>query len=104
MNYLPIQASSVPSEHVFSSSVETDTKKRNRIHPILMEALQMLKFALKKERLNFMQGWSTMEKTMCEREPDEGVDLLLQLLREEDTEDVIDQIICDLDDEEDGVL
>jgi hypothetical protein len=64
----------------------------------------MLKFALKKERLNFMQGWSTMEKTMREREPDEGIDLLLQLLREEDTEDVIDQIICDLDDEEDGVL
>jgi hypothetical protein len=39
MNYLPIQASSVPSERVFSSSAETDTKKRNRIHPILMEAL-----------------------------------------------------------------
>jgi hypothetical protein len=104
MNYLPIQASSVPSERVFSSSAETDTKKHNRIHPILMEALQMLKFALKKERLDFMQGWSTTENTMREREPDEGIDLLSQLLREEDTEDVIDQIICDLDDEEELVL
>jgi hAT family C-terminal dimerisation region len=53
MDYLPIQASAVPCERVFSSSAETDTKKRNRIKPELMEALQILKFALKKERLNF---------------------------------------------------
>ena len=44
LDYLPIQASAVPSERVFSSSVESDTVKRNRIHPHLMEALQMLKF------------------------------------------------------------
>jgi hAT family C-terminal dimerisation region len=48
MDYLPIQASAVPCEWVFSSSAETDTKKRNRIRPELMEAIQVLKFALKK--------------------------------------------------------
>jgi hypothetical protein len=101
MDYLPIQASAVPSERVFSSSSETDTKKRNRIHPILMEALQMLKFALKKERLNFMQGWITSESLMCDREP-EG-DLLSLLLREEDAEDVLDQIIRDFG-EDDGIV
>jgi hypothetical protein len=53
MDYLPIQASAVPCERVFSSSAETDTKKRNRIKPELMEALQVLKFALKKDRLDF---------------------------------------------------
>jgi hypothetical protein len=53
MDYLPIQASAVPCERVFSSSAETDTKKRNRIKPELMEALQVLKFSLKKSRLNF---------------------------------------------------
>jgi hypothetical protein len=53
MDYLPIQASSVPCERVFSSSAETDTKKRNRIKPELMEALQILKFSLKKARLDF---------------------------------------------------
>jgi hypothetical protein len=53
MDYLPIQASAVPCERIFSSSSETDTKKRNRISPLLMEALQMLKFYLKKDRLNF---------------------------------------------------
>ena len=29
-----------------------------------MEALQLLKFSLKKERLNFMDGWVTSEAAM----------------------------------------
>jgi hypothetical protein len=53
LDYLPIQASSVPCERVFSSSGETDTNKRNRIKHDFFEALQILKFGLKKERLNF---------------------------------------------------
>lgn len=64
MDFLPIQATSVPCERVFSSAKETDTAKRNRISPVLMEALQLLKFALKKERLNFMDGWRTSEGSM----------------------------------------
>ena len=51
MDYLPIQASAVPCERVFSSSAETNTKKQNRISPALMEALQVLKFSLKKDCL-----------------------------------------------------
>lgn len=90
LDYLPIQASSVPSERVFSSSAETDTKKRNRINPILMESLQMLKFALKKERLNFTRDWITPLSTMQEREV-EG-NLLSDLLGSE-SEDVMDKII-----------
>jgi hypothetical protein len=42
MDYLPIQASSVPCEQAFSLSAETDTAQRNWISPVLMEALQML--------------------------------------------------------------
>jgi hAT family C-terminal dimerisation region len=64
MNYLPIQATSVPCERVFSSAKDTDTAKRNRINPVTMEALQMLKYSLKKERLNFMDGWPTSEAVM----------------------------------------
>jgi hypothetical protein len=64
MDYLPIQATSVPCERVFSSAKETDTLKRNKISPVLMEALQLLKFSLKKERLNFIAGWSTSESDM----------------------------------------
>ena len=51
IDYLPIQASAVPCERVFSSSAETDTKKQDRISPALMEALQILKFSLKKDHL-----------------------------------------------------
>ncbi|KAJ7665572.1 hypothetical protein B0H14DRAFT_2251129, partial [Mycena olivaceomarginata] len=56
-DYAPIQATSVPSERVFSSLAETDTKCRNRTSAMLMEALQMLKFNYKKSRLNFMSDW-----------------------------------------------
>lgn len=79
MDYLPIQASAVPCERVFSSSAETDTSKRNRIGSLLMEALQMLKFHLKKERLNFTEFWKTQETEMTEDDPE--VDLLNNLLR-----------------------
>jgi hypothetical protein len=70
MDYLPIQSTSVPCERVFSSSAETDTRRRNRINPLLMEALQMLKFYLKKKRLNFTKGWMTSESEMTEDVPD----------------------------------
>jgi len=32
--------------------------------PMLMEALQLLKFSLKKECLNFTAGWATSESAM----------------------------------------
>jgi hypothetical protein len=67
MDYLAVQVTSVPCERVFSSAKETDTAKRNRISPLLMEALQMSKFWLKKQRLNFMDGWATSEADMSPR-------------------------------------
>ncbi|KAJ7196749.1 hypothetical protein GGX14DRAFT_574563 [Mycena pura] len=54
LDFAPVQATSVPSERVSSSSAQTDTKRRNRIGALLMEALQMLKFTFKKMRLDFM--------------------------------------------------
>jgi len=42
-----------------------DTNKRNRISPMLMEALQILKFSLKKECLDFMEGWATLDAALC---------------------------------------
>ena len=54
MDILPIQGSAVPCERVFSSAKETMTPRRNRITAELMEALQLLKFSVKKGRgLNF---------------------------------------------------
>ncbi|KAF8954332.1 hypothetical protein BDZ97DRAFT_1610392, partial [Flammula alnicola] len=45
LDYLPIQGSSVPCEHIFSSAKETMQDRRNHIHDTLMEELQMLKFS-----------------------------------------------------------
>ena len=61
MDYLPIQGTSVPCKHMFSSVKETDTNKQNRMSPLLMEALQLLKFSIKKQHLNFMDGWLMLE-------------------------------------------
>ena len=102
LDYLPIQAFSVPSEHVFSSSAEMDTKKRNRINPELMEALQMLKFALKQSCLNFTQHWLTLESMLREWEPEPGRDLLADLLGA-DSEDIIDRIIQENGDSDDDL-
>jgi hypothetical protein len=90
LDYLPIQASPVLSEHIFSSSAETDTKKHNRINPILMESLQMLKFAFKKAHLDFTGGWITPEHLMEEQVPDQD---LLAALFVGGSEDVMDRII-----------
>jgi hypothetical protein len=96
LDYLPIQASAVPCEHVFSSSAETDTKRRNRIHPILMEALQMLKFSSKNNNLNFMEGLNTLEDEMLDSPDDE--DDHLGVLGSKDYDKGIDQIIVTLAD------
>ena len=98
MDYLPIQASALPCEQIFSSSTETDTKRRNHISPLTMKALQMLKFHLKKERLNFMEAWMTPEKQMVEDYPDED---LLETLLNGYFQDGLDRVIQSIDNDED---
>jgi hypothetical protein len=98
MDYLPIQASAVLCKRVFSSSAETGTKRRNRISPLLMEALQMLKFCLKKDRLNFTAGWITSEKDMIDDTAEE--DFLHKLLQS-DFQDAMDHMIRSVNDYED---
>jgi hypothetical protein len=57
MDILPIQASSVPCERVFSSSKETTTPRRNKLKPTLVKALQLLKYDRKHGlTLNFVTG------------------------------------------------
>ena len=59
MDIIPIQASSVPCEWVFSSGKETMTPRRGRISADLMESLQLLKYSFKKGRsLDFTAGMS----------------------------------------------
>jgi len=90
MDYLPVQATSVPCEHIFSLSGETNTMRRSCINPLIMEALQMLKFHLKKEQLDFTKGWMTSEKQMVDDSPDR--DLLAELLKG-DLQDGVDKVM-----------
>jgi len=62
-----------------------------------MEALQMLKFHLKKRRLSFMQGWVTSEKEMLDDA--DGANLLVGLLKEDFHAD-FDKIMKFIGDEE----
>ena len=100
MDYLLVQASSVPCEHVFSSAAETDTKKCNRLHPSLMEALQILKFIYKKDRLNFTAGYLSLPEepgrntsdarllgNLLTDNAEETTDRLLRIYGEDDSDD-----------------
>ena len=104
LDYLSIQASSVPCERVFSSAKETDTQKCNRIHPVLMEALQTLKFSFKKGRFNFTGGWQTARSEM-KRTGNAGTtkDFLAHLLTgdRQATTDALLHALSDGDDDED---
>lgn len=97
IDYLPIQASSVPCERFFSSSAETDTKCRNRIAPELFEALQMLKFLLKRERLNFTEGLlptvEQLEQDSSACQDSENVEKLQSLLCEKGI-DAFLEVVC----------
>ena len=55
-----------------------------------MESLQMLKYYLKKEQLNFTDGWSLSEKELIEDAPEE--DMLRKLLSD-NFQDALDHIM-----------
>jgi hypothetical protein len=86
MDILPIQASSVPCERVFSPSKETTTARRNKLHPQLVEALQVLKFEHKHNNmLNFTAGLDKDEEmieleAIEEAQPTEDLNALFQSL------------------------
>ena len=57
MDLIPIHATSVPCECVFSSSKETASARRNCLGPRIMEATQILKFQAKHViELTFTEG------------------------------------------------
>ena len=81
LNYIPIQASSVPCEHVFSSASKTNMKQHNRINSDLFEALQILKFSYKCKWLDFSGGLMVVEEEMLiEPPPVSNIDHLAGLV------------------------
>ncbi|KAI5822964.1 hypothetical protein K523DRAFT_406190 [Schizophyllum commune Tattone D] len=103
---MPVQASAVPCERVFSSSKETDTTRRANLEPRLMEALQMLKFYLHEEELNTILREPVRNATEAECSFDPPADTEPQDAREEttsitdsesDSEESLDEDSIDID-------
>jgi hypothetical protein len=65
MDLMPVQATSVPSEHIFSASKWTTTARRNHLTPKIMEATQILNLKLEaknKREISFTKGFSLQEE------------------------------------------
>jgi hypothetical protein len=59
MNTLPVQASAVSCERVFSSAKRTITDDRNRLVAQTIETKQIVKYALKSARFSLQSRWNT---------------------------------------------
>jgi hypothetical protein len=70
--------------------------------PVLMEALQIVKFLLKKERLNFMKGWAASQKAMEYNMLGEGgkTNHMLTITSSELTGDMCDTLLRAIAEEE----
>jgi hypothetical protein len=94
LDFLPIQASSVASERAFSSAAETDTKRRNRLDPTFMEALQMVKAAVRKDGSSSdWDKWVTPTSMMTRVGPTGMRDPLASVLQ--GNQAVLDALILD---------
>jgi hypothetical protein len=62
LDILPVQASSIPCEHVFLSSKETCALRRSLLSASLLEILQVLKHLYRQERLDFTSHWIAKEE------------------------------------------
>ena len=122
MDIIPIQASSVPCERVFSSGKETMAPRRRRISPDLMEALQVLKYSIRKgsSSLSFTEGmtwedelkeFELMARTIPSEDPDtysrnpnvaENNEDELDVIVEEATTKALDDLVDADDSDMDG--
>jgi hypothetical protein len=92
MDVLPAQASAVPCERVFSSSKETCTLRRNRVSRVLLEALQVLKYSYRSERLSFVEDLIIAKEadyTISGRLTESAIDELMAAGKYEELEELI---------------
>lgn len=92
LDYLPIQATSVPCERIFSSASQTDTNSRNRLAPEMLEALQVLKYWYRSARLDFTSPWLDTSKETSEY-VHANADLLADILKGRGNSEVMDKAI-----------
>jgi hypothetical protein len=105
LDYLPIMASSVSSERAFSSAGITISKRRNRLGPDLVEALQFLKCWFRRDLIFREDPTIASEYSMGQAKQNEGNEegWDQKLLKDEDNDDEMD-LEPDGDDDDDIFL
>jgi len=94
MDYLSIQVLAVPAECAFSSCAEMDTMWWNHINPLLMEALQMWKFALCCNSLNFTSRFLESNKNIPGLSSSDLLEKLASLFdTDENRENAMDKVL-----------
>ena len=90
LDILPVQASSVSCERIFSSSKETCALRRNLLSPALLEVLQVLKHIYKQGRLDFTSHLITTEEDYSiERVTEEAINELVSLGKTDELLDLL---------------
>lgn len=86
LDVLPVQASAVPCERVFSSSKETFTVRRTCLSDEHMEQLQILKYLYRQERdgLNFSHGRLVTEEELTLLNDDDESTGLLDVIHDQE--------------------
>ncbi|KAJ8456137.1 hypothetical protein ONZ45_g18814 [Pleurotus djamor] len=93
LDVLPIPASAVPCERVFSSGKETDALRRSRLSPLNFEILQIMKFMYRSERLPYGSKFIAREEDTedhTDTNPSDIENLLSSLDTSSDTESLVD--------------
>jgi hypothetical protein len=70
LDVLPVQASAVPCERIFSSAKETDIDRRNKMSGEMMEMLQILKYLFRQDRLQFNEDITITEAKLTRLQDD----------------------------------
>jgi hypothetical protein len=100
LDYLAIMASSVSSERAFSAGGITLSRRRNRLKGDIVEALQVLKCAIRKELL----VRPPMPSSMFEQDIGDDDDIVTKLDSEVESEETYLEVVVSSDDENDSSL
>jgi hypothetical protein len=84
MDILPAQATSVPSERVFSAAGRTLTTARSQLGSERLEMLQVMKFHYRKKEISFVSDWLEEDYTEILTHLDDYMEHLLSTRQHND--------------------
>jgi uncharacterized protein YaeQ len=93
LDILPVQASAVPCERIFSSSKETCALRRSLLSASVLEILQVLKHLYKEEHLQFSSHLVAKEEDYAiDHATEEAIQELISLGNIEELRDLLNSM------------